>query len=289
MPVIGFMGLIICPLPLSILGNIEGHKRVSIAELMIEATLFLAVSPYMAVYFLIGCAPLSGILFLVSRNEFKEVKKYSGAESLLLCAGVSLIFKLILLFIFWLATGKNILFPDTEQMALILSQLYGNQPELLNTVQQVLAVFPYMMPAMLCIYVGVEVFLNYSLCCSITKKLFPSCKNYPPELPEFKLWRFPVSLLFASVFSLILGYFVDIDIWFSGAMYVLNLQIVVNIFMFIEGLSLAFWLMAGFKLRRNTKFFICMILFVPFFWPWLIVIGMCDMALNMRERIKFKS
>lgn len=289
MPVVGFMGLLVCPLPLAVLGCLEGHKVMSIAELMIEATLFIAVSPLMAVYFLIGCAPVAGIIFLLSRDEFKSARKFSGAENLLITAGVSLGAKLILLVVFWLYTGRNILFPDIAQMEVILQQLYGSQPELVETARQVLVIFPYMLPSMLVIYAGVEVFLNYGLCYSLTRKISPSIKNFPPELPNFTSWRFSVSLLFASIIGFVMSYFVDAQTWLEGSMFVINLQIVVNIFMFIQGLSLAFWLMTGFKLRRSTKIFMFAILTIPFFWPWLVVMGMSDMVLNLRDRIKFKA
>ena len=288
-PVIGFLGLMLCPLPLAVLGCSEGQKRMSIAELMIEITLFLAVSPSVAVYFLLGCAPLSGILFLISRNEFKEVKKFTAAESFLACAGVSIGFKLILIVVFWIFTGQNILFPDVRQMSAIMNELYGNQPELQEAVKTVLAVFPYLLPTMLMIYATFEAFLNYVLCIRYTRKLFPSVKNYPPEFPEFRLWRFPISLLFVSIFALIAGYFVNMDTWFWGAIFLMNLQIVISVLMFVQGLSVSFWIMDGFKLKRRTKIFICIILSIPFFWAWLIVIGMCELALNLRDRIKFKS
>lgn len=289
LPVLGFVGLMICPLPLAVLGCLEGHRSSGAAELLVEATLFFVLSPSMAVYFLIGCAPVAAIIFMLSRSEFKQVKKFTGSESLLFCAGGSLVMKIILLVVFWLFTGRNILFPDSAQMDALLSQLYANQPELQNAVRQVLAIFPYMLPAMLVIYVAVESYLNYSMCSSIMRKRFPECKNFPPVLPDFKLWRFPVSLLPAFVFSLVIGYFIDPEKWFAGSAFVINLQIILNIFMFIQGLALVFWLMAGYKLRLAVKILICFILTIPFFWPWLIIMGMCDMTLNLRERIKTKS
>ena len=286
-PVIGFICLMICPVPLAVLGCLDGHKSSGIAELLIEATLFLTFSPSMAVYFLLGCAPVSGVIFMLSREEFKEVKKYSGAETLLICAGLSLLMKVILLVVFWLFTGRNILFPDVAQMQAVMTQLYGDNPALLESVSKVLAIFPYILPAMLVIYVGIEIYLNYSIIHSVLRRFFPKSKNFPPELPEFKFWRFPASLMPALVFALILGYFIDSETWLAGSVFVMNLQIILNVFMFIQGLALTFWLMAGFRLRRITKSFICVILAFPFFWPWLIIMGMCDMVLNMRERIKF--
>ncbi len=287
LPVFGVIGMFLCPLPLAILGNLEGHKRMSIAELMIEATLFLAVSPSMAVYFLIGCAPVSAIIFMLSREELKNAKKYSGAESLLICTGVSLAMKVVLMLVFWLFSGRNILFPDSAQMSIVMNQMYGDNPEMLRAINSVLALLPYMIPTFTILYSTAEAYLNYSLCHSITRKYFQDTKNFPPALPAFINWKFPVSLLFASIFSLAMGYFIDINTWFAGSMFVLNLQIVLNVFMFIQGLSFAFWLMHGFKFRRFTKIIMCIIFTIPFLWAWLVVMGMCDMALNLRNRIKF--
>ena len=288
MPLMGVIGLMLCPLPLAVLGCVEGHKQMSIAELMIEVTLFIVVAPSMAVYFLIGCAPVSGMLFLLSRDDIKSVKKFTGAESLLLCTATSIVFKIILIVSFWLFTNKNIMFPDIQQMKIILSDLYANQPELQASVNTILNVFPYLFPTMLMLYSIAEGFLNYSLCYKFTKKLFPGIKNFPPELPEFKQWKFPTSILFASIFAFISGYFIDTETWFGGAIFVMNLQLVISALMFIQGVSVAFWIMDGFKLRRGSKIFVCIILSFPFFWPWLIVIGMSELALNLRNRIKFK-
>ena len=260
-----------------------------IAEIMIEITLFIALSPSMAVYFLLGCAPVAAVIYFVSRADVKEIKKFSGPESLLICSGASIIFKIILLLAFWFFTGTNIFFPSPEQMAFTMQQLYGDNPELQKAVLQMLALLPYLMPVLLLVYSASEAFLNYSLCNFIIKKYFSSNKNFPPELPEFNKWRFPISILFVGAGSLIAGYFIKTDTWFDGAIFIMNLQIALNVFMFIQGLAFAFWIMDGFKLKRRTKIFICFILAIPFFWAWLIVIGMSDMALNLRERIKFKT
>ncbi|MBQ7217848.1 MAG: DUF2232 domain-containing protein [Synergistaceae bacterium] len=287
LPVFGFLGMMLCPLPLCILGNIEGHKRMSIAELLIEATLFLVFSPTMAVYFLVGCAPLSAMIYTLSREDIKRVKGYSGAESLLLASGASIAFKLVLILLYWFFTKRNILLPDMSQVEPVVRQLYGSQPELMASVLRVLKVIPYLVPSLLILYCSAEAYMNYSLCSKLMKKLAPQSENCPPELPEFKLWRFPVSVMAVSFLSLLAGYFLDIDAWFEGSVFVMNLQIVVNAFMFVEGLAVVFWIMDGFRMRRAGKIAVCVILGFPFFWPWLIVIGMCDIVLNLRERIKF--
>ena len=287
LPVLGFLGLILCPLPLAVLGCLDGQKRMTIAELMIELTVFIIISPSMAVYFLVGCAPVAGMLYFVSREDVKEHKKFSAAESFLICAGGSIVFKIILLAVFYFFTGQNILFPDSAQMAQIMKELYGNEPELLNAAMQIVNIFPYLIPTFLTVYVGVETLLNYCLCGKFVKKYSPEAKSFPPPLPEFKSWRFPTSLLIVAVSSFAVSFFIDTETWFDGAVFLMNLEIVLNVFMFVQGLALTFWIMDGFNLRRAAKIFVCFILMIPFFWAWLIVIGMSDMLLNLRERIKF--
>ena len=259
----------------------------SVAELMIEATLFLAFSPSMAAYFLVGCAPVAGVIFLLSREDFRESGKFTGGESLLLCIGASVAFKVILIGAFWLFTGRNIFMPDISQMHDVMTQLYGDQPELQEALVHITVLLPRLLPSMLVIYAASESFLNYSLCGRITKKLSPSTKNYPPQLPAFSMWKFPSSLMIVSIAGLALSWLVDFESWPQLGFLLMNLQIVVNVLMFVQGLSLAFWIMEGFKLRRSFKAALCGVCFVPFFWPWVIVMGMCETAINMRERIKF--
>ena len=288
LPLLGLFGLMLCPLPLGVLGCVEGRKSMSIAELLIEATLFLVVSPSLAAYFLLGCAPVSASLFAVSQAGFRDAKKLSAGESLILCAGASIIFKTILIGAFWFFTGRNIFLPDVSQMDGAMTQLYGDQPELKAALIQVIRILPHMLPSLLVVYAGIEAYLNYSLCFGIVRKIFPDCKYFPPELPKFSMWKFPVSVFFVSLGGFLLGLLFDVDSWFEGAMFIMNLQIAANVLMFVQGLSVVSWILDGFKLRKGIKILIFLVLSVPFFWPWLIVIGMCEMTLNLRDRIKFK-
>lgn len=288
LPGLASLGLLLSPLPLSVLGCIEGRKNASVAELMIEVTLFVLYSPTMAAYFLLSSAPLSAMIFMLSQENFREVRKLTGGQSVVLCIGTSVIFKTILLGAFWFFTGKNILLPDVRSLEPLMSELYGSQPELWESLRRVLSLLPHLLPSMLLIYASFEAFMNYALCRLILRKYFPKSKNYPAEIPEFKLWKFPVSLFLASVAGLVMSWFTDVDTWLAGTIFVINLQIVVNVVMFVQGLSMAFWIMDGFKLKRGTKAFICAILMIPFFWPWLIVVGMCEMSINLRNRIRFK-
>ena len=190
LPLFGVLGLMICPLPLCVLGCLEGRKSMSAAELLIEATLFLVISPTLAAYYLLGCAPVAAVIFMLSQESFRDVKKLTGGESYVICIGASILFKTVLIWAFWFFTGRNILFPDSAQLADTMSQLYGNDPELISALRQVIVIFPRLMPSMLVIFAGIESYLNYSLCYSITRKISPGTKTYPPELPAFTLCQY---------------------------------------------------------------------------------------------------
>ena len=144
LPLFGFLGLMLCPLPLSVLGCLEGRKSMSAAELMIEATLFLAVSPSLAAYFLLGCAPVSAVVFMLSQESFRDVKKLTGGESYIICVAASILFKTLLLIAFWFFTGKNILIPDSSLTAEIMTQLYGESPELMLSLRQVMLLLQFL-------------------------------------------------------------------------------------------------------------------------------------------------
>ena len=283
-PVLGIAGMMLAPLPMAVLYCAEGRKPAGIAELLIEATLFFVFSPSMAVYFLVGCAPLAATMAALSREDFRSAKNYTGGESLAVCAFVSIVSKLVLLVVFWMLTGRNMMVPDLSSADSAVVQLYASQPELREALVRALALIPHLVPSILVLGCLAEVVMNYRLCSALTRKL----KNTLPPLPEFTLWRFSATLLFVGVVSLAAGYLIDRDEWFEGSVFVMNLQIVLNVFMFVQGLAMAAWIMEGFRLRKAAKMVVFAVLLgFPFFWAWLIVMGMSDMALNLRERIKF--
>ena len=279
-PVAGFFALMLCPLPLAVCACGEGHKKAAFAEIIVEAVLLLAISPTMALYFLLGCAPLSGTILILS-----ESKKYKSSENYLICVAVSIVSKLFVMFVFWMFTGKNILLPDANAVKILMSQIYGNDREIKNLLNQVLIIFPKMIPAILILFSSLEAFLNYSLCNILVKKFYPS-KKHPEDFPAFTSWRFPKSLMTVLFFALMIGYFTDFDDHPDLAMFAINLQILINFIMYAEGFSLIFWFMNRYKFNKIFKSLGgILLLFFPFLWAWVIIMGMCDNVFNFREKL----
>ena len=87
----------------------------------------------------------------------------------------------------------------------------------------------------------------------------------------FRSWRFSGTLLPAMFLAFLVGFFAS-D-WTPGAMFAMNLKIVLNVFFFVQGLSLIWW---WFVRRRVGVFWRCLALAVfafPVFWLWLVFLG----------------
>ena len=121
-PVAGFWGLLMSPLPLAVLGLREGPRWQTAGMMFAGGSLLFLLDPLSALYFLIAQGPLAYALSFSSR--FRS----SGSEALLFCSGVSIVSKLFLLGIFLALTGHNPLMPDPDQLRILLTRLYAELP-----------------------------------------------------------------------------------------------------------------------------------------------------------------
>ena len=278
-PVLGFGGFLMVPLPLALLGMRGGSRWQAAGVAFAGGGLALLLDPLSALYYLIAQAPLSYALSFVSRGRNK------GAEALLLCSGVSVASKLLLLGVFLALTGHNPLMPDPEQIRLLLTRLYaelspdGEQAWVFReAVDGMAALFPYMLPSLVLVSSLFEAFVNYGLGVLCQRGRAQS----PPPLPPFSDWRFSGTLLPAMFLAFLVGFFAS-D-WTPGAMFAMNLKIVLNVFFFVQGLSLIWW---WFVRRRVGVFWRCLALAVfalPVFWLWLVFLGAGDMIFDLRRR-----
>ena len=278
-PVLGFGGFLAVPLPLALLGMREGARWPAAGGVLSGGGLALLLDPLSALYYLIAQAPLSCALSFVSRGWRK------GAEALLLCSGISIASKLLLLGVFLTLTGHNPLMPDPEQIRLLLTRLYaelsldGEQAWVLReAVDGMAALFPYMLPSLVLVSSLFESFVNYGLGALYRRGRAQSL----PPLPPFSDWRFSRTLLPAMLLAFLMGFFAS-D-WTPGAMFAMNLKIVLDVFFFVQGLSLLWW---WFARRRVGVFWRCLTLaffVLPVFWFWLVLLGVGDMIFDLRRR-----
>ena len=276
-PILGFWGTLLCPLPLALLGYRDGTRWMAAGLFLTEGLLLFA--PSLALYFVLGCFPVSLALFFVSRARWK------GSESVAVCVLVSLGAKLLLLAAFWGLTGRNILLPDAAQAEAALRSLSVGLPldearAVQEAVRQAIALFPYMMPSMLLLWSMLDAVIDYRLCVYFQRE----AASRPPALSPFTTWRFPRSLLPAMVLSFFLGYVWKADTWLQGAMFAANLRLVLNVFFFVQGLALALWWLERRQVRPFLRLSLLAVMLLPLMWTWVILIGVSDMAFDLRAR-----
>ena len=278
-PILGFGGFLAVPLPLALLGMRDGDRWQAAGVALAGGGLALFLDPLSALYYLIAQAPLSCALSFVSRGRHK------GAEALSLCSGISVASKLLLLGVFLALTGRNPLMPDPEQMHLLLTRLYSElSPDgerawaLREAVDGMAALFPYMLPSLILVSSLFDAFVNYGLGVLCQRGRAQSL----PPLPPFSDWRFSRTLLPAMILAFLMGFFAS-D-WTPGAMFAMNLKIVLDVFFFVQGLSLFWW---WFVRRHVGMFWRCLALAVfalPMFWFWIVLLGAGDMIFDLRRR-----
>ncbi len=284
-PLLSFWGLLLCPLPLALLGCLDGGRWLG-AGIFLTEGLLLTLSPSLSFYFLLGCSPLSVGLFLLA--EKREKLQWTGGESLFGALIVSILSKLALLAFFWVLTGRNILVPDLAQIELLFSETgtlsLEQRQGFQEALRQTAALLPYMTPAMILLWSGLESLVNYQFCGRFLRRR--GTERCLPALPPFAEWRLPASLLPAMILSIIAGFFLDTDQWFRASMFVVNLRLVLNVLFFIQGLSLAFWWMTYRGFRPLTRFLLFLLALFPLTWIWLILLGMIDMTFGIRARVR---
>ena len=285
-PVLGFAFMAAAATPLALLGCIDGANILSISIVLLELFLFLAFSPLMALYAALGCVPLALAIYTIFL-KYKFNNKISGYAALLICASVSIISKLLLLIIFKFLTGRNVLIPDAAQLELILNTFAGESSvQVKAALLQALAIMPYILPSLLIIYSSSEGAFNYILCSKILNKV--NANTSLPALPEVREWTFisqAKSILPVFIFTFIAGFFIDIDSWFEGALFVMNLRGILNVLFWVQGLAFAFWWMNFKNLGRGARFALIIFLLFPLMWMGLILLGVSDMVFNFRLRL----
>jgi uncharacterized protein YybS (DUF2232 family) len=186
-------------------------------------------------------------------------------------------------------TGQNPFIPNTEALnalfsqmsAAMLSQGGGTDAAFLeNSLKQMVSFVPYMLPSLILLSSMFDSFLNYKLCGFLQRgqpRAFPA-------LPPLGEWRFPKSLLWAFLFAFALPLLVETDGWPLGTMLEFNLKFLVNVFFFLQGLSLVWWWLLKRKVHLFLRLLIAGALFFPLLGVWSVALGVGDICLDLRTR-----
>jgi uncharacterized protein YybS (DUF2232 family) len=284
-PPAGTLAILFCPTPLALLGAKENNGLMAAGLAGISALLSLFFGPLFCFYFLMG----EGLLCFGLSLPLGRLEK--GSESLFFCTAVSCLSKIVFFAVMVALTGRNPFVPDVEALNASFSRMSAamltqgdNGAFLEDSLKQMLSLAPYMLPSLILLSSMFDSFLNYKLC----EFLQRGRRRAFPALPPLGEWRFPRSLLWAFLFAFALPLLVKTDGWPLGTMLELNLKFLVNVFFFLQGLSLVWWWLLKRKVHLLLRLLAAGALFFPLLGVWSVALGVGDLCLDLRTRTFMK-
>jgi uncharacterized protein YybS (DUF2232 family) len=296
------MAAFFCPVPLALLGARENDAWATVGLALTSFFLILLFGPSVALYFLLG----EGILCLGLTLPLGRAEK--GSECLLLCTGVSIVSKILFLLVALQLSGENPFLMGVEAMETFFAQMFteingaSDDAALRESLSRMAESVPYITPSLIVLSSMFDSFLNYKLCERLQRKwLLTQSQNSPqsdalqaaehprgmgrafPPLPSFEAWRFPKSLLLALLFAVLLPFLSEEDDLLAKTMET-NLKFIVCVFLFLQGLSLAWWAFAKRSWPLVVRVALIVLLFFPIFGLWAIGFGFVDICLDFRNR-----
>lgn len=266
----------------------------------IRASLPGALLGTLAVFFVMGDAAafMFACEFAVPgvAGGFLMLRAKSGADYFLAAVAVSVAAKLFMIAAFRYTAGFNPFMLTPEAAEALLSSFSGTlsqggvevSPEsvksyALNMVNTV----SLLMPAMIILLAACDTAAGYCAARVYAKK---SGSFSVPALPPFAAWRFPKNIFWALLAALVLDMAskaMPDDTLYK--MLSLNMMEVLRGVFLVEGLSLAWYFMTAYKVKRAVKCFaVCFgIFFSPVSYV-LSMVGVFDIWYDLRKRIKLR-
>jgi len=286
MPPLGIAALVFSPTPMALLGVRENKTLMTLGLLSVTLTLGLVFDSGFALSFLLGYGLLCfGLTLPLGRLE-------KGSESLLFCVLMSIVSKLLFVMVNMTLRKSHPFEIDLNALRNMLYSMYAGMmskggQEALNledSLSQVVALIPYMLPFFVIMYSMFDSFLNYRLCEVLQRKREV---KFPP-LPPFGEWRFPTSLLYVVVFAFVLPFLVEGDDWQVWIMLEYNLKFLINIFFFLQGMALVWWWFSKYAARRSFPLPLRIVLIgflsMPILNTWVVALGFGDICIDFRTK-----
>ncbi len=266
----------IWPVPIIVLGVRHGMKLAIMSTVVVAILSGILFHPFLLLMTLLGF----GFVGVIIGGSLEE--GFAPVKTLSLGAGASFFSQLLLL---WL--GVRVMgFHPLEEMERAFEQvltLYANLGVSTDMIQQLdtmlaeqMNLILFLFPAFFLISALVTTTGTYYVSCQVLKKLGHQVSFLKP----FHQWRFPRQLGLFFVLTFVLSLFYEHP--------VLNNMLVVLLFLFfIQGLSVSYALIKNYIGGKwPLLLLLVLFLFLSFIvLQLLIIIGLADMGLNLREKI----
>ncbi|MBN1334281.1 MAG: YybS family protein [Synergistales bacterium] len=289
LPVVGIGFSLLCPAPLVVLGMRHDLQKATLGLVVASILILLILGPVGALFFFLGFGVLGvGLGYLARKMD-------SGVEIILYGILISLGSKLLLMILASRLTGVNPFSLDPGEMQQIVDRIFlfyeekglggQNLSEVREQLYNSLRMIPLIFPALLSVASAVDCYLSYVVSRVILKRVGSSTL---PPLPSFSVWRFPRSIFWALLVSVLLTIIGarggTWNIWLKIGT---NLRLLVNMVFLLQGLSLAWWFLSLKKVHSLIRgSMIVLVLFIPFMSQVALLLGIIDMWFDLRHRIR---
>ncbi len=286
-PVAGAFLTLLCPAPLVILGLRHSPRNAVLGMVVASLVSFLFLGLQGGLFFFLGFGILGVGLGMLARTRERAV------EILFYGIIVSLVSKLALVAVMVKLTGVNpFSFGDQAQIEAMLDKVFDfyarhgmGSAAMEETKRQLLAAFgqlPDLFPALITMASAVDSYLSYSVSRWVAGKV--SMAELPP-LPAFSQWRFPRSVLWAFLLSVVVSMVAGPK--GQGVLHQasLNLRILIQMLFFIQGLAVAWFFMLRRGLSRGVRYLLAALLvLMPLLSGLTVMAGLLDLWWDFRGR-----
>lgn len=290
MAVVAPFTMLVAPAVFMVLERRFGARAALLCVCFGSAVIFMAADPLLAVLYMTALGIL-GVSFgqLAGRSK-------SGAEFLLAAITTSVAVKVLMLLLFFAATGISLFYisPEaSESMAVEIAKIFSDSAlgfsnaAAQSYVRSVVNSMSMQMPAMLIIFSAFDTFVSYLVTLRVIKK-FGGSKMV--SLPPFGLWKFPRNVFFAFLVAVIADtasrIFPDN---FTFEMIAVNILELLRGLFFLEGLALCWYYMTALGVNKILK--TAVTTFCVVFWPVSFIlssVGFFDIWFDLRRHFRRK-
>ncbi|PIE54850.1 MAG: hypothetical protein CSA35_04345 [Dethiosulfovibrio peptidovorans] len=284
LPMVGVVFSLLCPAPLVILGLRHSSRMAFVSLAVATAMVAFLAGPPSAISFAVGFGLLGlGLGFLASRLD-------RGVDIMLYGVGVSLLSKLFLMVILTQLTGVNPFDPDIEEIRSVverMSEMLGRAGSggARQQIETMLRVIPLMFPAMLVVASAMDCLLTYVVSRQVLQRIGAVRL---PSLPPFEEWRFPKSLFWAFVLSVIMLFFEKSTQQASLFSQIgLNLRLIASLLFMIQGLAVLWAFMSSRDIAQGWRLGAAiLVILVPFLSQIAVVLGVVDIWIDCRSKFQ---
>lgn len=284
LPLIGSFVNLIWPVPLVLLGVRNGYKWSLLTTVVVGILIALLMHPLQAVSIVVGFGLIGIVLGHAIRNQYGPVK------TLAVGSAASLLSKAAVMGILFLVSGINPLIDQSDIAAQALEksievyQSFGLTGDQLAQMKEQMALMASMikiiLPAGLVMAAVLDTFLNYWVARLVLRRL----GHVVPAFPAFSRWRLPTVFAYAFIAAIGLLYWATTHElqWLKDI--ALNLQVLSSVFLFLQGLSLVFYLTERYQIGKMVRTVAIFLIVTNGLLSQVVILaGAFDMVLDYRR------